>query len=262
MNSNIHWGENGLCIVPAMLAHCQEPVTVTTSLKKYLTHEYQWIESHGMTWLDNLLRGNTREGASYAPPRLIDWPARYKVGRIRLCNRNCISKWTSDLFTCRRIKDAHVQSVRSKIELSGSMWLKTERQTYLHTKQTSDMCLDVCAHLWGMCCVRSWWNSGRGEGSCLRSGPASQGGWCCSRPHSGTWQSLPLRSDLHEHNTAHRHVSQKVHKRFDLVQTGTWTPNPVPKELKDESEDILYFSSWKRNHEKTRTNNNINWSSY
>lgn len=62
-----------------------EPVTVTTSLKKYLTHEYQWIEYHGMTWLDNLWRGNARKGAWYAPPRLIDWPASYEVGCIHSC---------------------------------------------------------------------------------------------------------------------------------------------------------------------------------
>lgn len=51
-------------------------------------------------------------------------------------------------------------------------------------------------HLWGTCCVRSWWNSGRGGGSCLRSGPASLEGWCCSPRRSDTGRSLPLRCDL------------------------------------------------------------------
>lgn len=60
----------------------------------------------------------------------------------------------------------------------------------------------VRAYLWGMCCVRSWWNSERGERSCLHSGPASQEEWCCSLLHSGTWWSLLLRSDLHEHNSS------------------------------------------------------------
>lgn len=110
MNSNIHPRENGLCIVPAMLAHCWEPVTVTTSLKKYLTHEYQWSESHDMTWLDNLWRGNARQGAWYAPARLIDLTVRYSLAQ---------PKWTSDVFMCWRINDAHVQSV-SEI---GVEWL-------------------------------------------------------------------------------------------------------------------------------------------
>ncbi len=88
MNSNNHWLENGLRIVPAMLAHCQQPVAVTTSLKKHLTHEYQWIASHGMTWLNNLLRGNTWMGAAAAG--LIDWPAIYKVSCIHLHRLNYI----------------------------------------------------------------------------------------------------------------------------------------------------------------------------
>lgn len=91
---------------------------------------------------------------------------------------------------CKRRKDARVLSVRSQIERSGS---KTDR------RDAPPRC--VCAYLWGMCCVRSWWNSGRGERSCLHSGPASQVGWCCSLLRSGTWRSLPPRSDLHKHNT-------------------------------------------------------------
>lgn len=63
-------------------------------------------------------------------------------------------------------------------------------------KQPQCGCVWVCVYLWDMCCVRSWWNSGRGGRSCLHSGPASREGWCCSPPHSGTGQNLPLRCDL------------------------------------------------------------------
>lgn len=81
------------CIANASVARCQEAATVTTSRQKYLTHEWQWKESQAMTWLDNLLSGNTGKEALDAPPDLIDWPARYKVERSRSRHFNFAAYW-------------------------------------------------------------------------------------------------------------------------------------------------------------------------
>lgn len=81
------------------------------------------------------------------------------------------------------------------------------------------MCVLVWVYLWGMCCVTSWWSSGRGERSCLHSGPASQGGWCCSPPRSDTWRIPPPRSDLREHNTDMCVKTWSWMTSFFLVQT-------------------------------------------